>query len=230
MQVHKCFLGLGPQHSRPWFAVIKGWPDKGPPVLAFGKAVKGANPPGCVVEAQAGDVVRWGVKDKSTGQADPMHSGFGIVRPNGSIDVCDQAQAKQGRRALHPEDAQLAPVAIKGGWRKGGGGHAPSAPIAATVGGSQAVHYAALIAAAQLAVDTWTAHVKGASGMPFAEAINALAALLPTPAQAAAPEAQEEEEDGPEEPVAPEAQEEEPEEPIVPPAPLATDDDGYPLF
>jgi hypothetical protein len=227
MQVTMTFPRLGPQHSRPWFARIAGWPDKGPPMLAFGKLTKGANPPVCVVEAQAGDVVRWGVKDKATGLADPAYSGFGIVRPDGRIDVCDQDAARASRRRLHPEDAQLAPVAIKGGWRKGGG--APSAPIAATVGGSQAVHYAALLAAAHGAVKAWTDfNHDRITAVEAGAHMLALADLLPTPE---AQEAQEEEE-APEAPVAPVAQEEEPEEPepITPPAPLATDDDGYPLF
>jgi hypothetical protein len=216
------------RHSRPWFGVIKGWPDKGPPSMAFGKLVKGSNPPKAMVPANPGDIVRWGCKSLATGQADPALSGFGMVSPTGTVVPLSQEDAKAARRRAHPEDATLAPVAIKGGgsWRGGKN----TGPAQASLAGSQAVHYAALIAAAQKACDTWTAHVRGGmDGMPFAEAINALAELLPGAAQAQAetqpvpvpvpvPEVEDENENEDEAPA--------PAAPTVP----AVDEDGLPLF
>lgn len=94
------------QLGRPWFALVTGWPDSSHPALTFGKATK-ADPLLVELEAQAGDVVKWGQKDLLAGAT--VNCGWGIVRPNGTISEVDKTEAQAARRRLHPEDAKLSP-------------------------------------------------------------------------------------------------------------------------
>jgi hypothetical protein len=234
--INKIFTHHDPaKHSRPWIARVGTWPDSGPAVLVFGKLVKApkgsnAHPVG-TVEADVGDVVRWGWKALSTGLADPAGEGWAIVGPGGILGVVDKDEARAARRRLHPEDANAAPTGFPGKVRKGKRPFTPRAAAPPALTSAQAAHYAALIEVAKAIVVEW-------HGTSFKLAPKGLAPLMATLtelmagvdqsnadaalAQATTPEA-------PPEPEPEEPEEETPEEPVVP-EPMATDKDGLPLF
>lgn len=156
MQVVKTFPGWdAARWSRPWFAKVGTWPDSGPAVMTFGKTAKGVIPPACTVEADAGDVVRWGMKDLATGQADPTQSGWGVVRPGGGIDPCTQDEARVYRRRAHPEDANAAAIRPAGFAKGKGRPRAPAPAPAPAVPDTAAADIVALIVSAKLVCAAW---------------------------------------------------------------------------
>jgi hypothetical protein len=79
-------------HSKPWIAVVTGWPVASNPAIRWGEYI-GDNTGGeTEVEAMAGDVVRWGQKHL---QGKRISGHWGIVSEDGSITECTEAAARQ---------------------------------------------------------------------------------------------------------------------------------------
>lgn len=226
--------------SRPWFAKVGTWPDSGPAVMTFGKTVKGAIPPACTVEADAGDVVRWGMKDLTTGLADPTQAGWGVVRPDSGITECTQDEARVYRRRVHPEDANAAAIR-PAGFAKGRGKPRAARAPAPAVPDTATADIVALVVSAKLVCAAWKGWQPRADAgrdpegwRALVDAITGLEGIVGAGfASPAAPAVQSAQPAAPTAPVeAEEAEEAEADDAPVPPAPrtVDVDENGLPLF
>jgi len=80
--------------SKPWIAKITEWEVGCSPTLKFGRFLGGSCGGGgdVEVEAEMGDIVRWGIKDNRGSRG---ISKWGIVRPDGCVDTCTQSVARR---------------------------------------------------------------------------------------------------------------------------------------
>jgi len=81
------------RYGKPWIAKITEWKIGGKPVHAFGASSTYT----AEVDAEPGDVVRYGQKDLR--KAYGGERCFGIVQADGSIVECSESEAKKHFRA-----------------------------------------------------------------------------------------------------------------------------------
>lgn len=77
------------RYGRPWLARVTDWPVGGKPTLTFGSSVGMRL---AEIEAQPGDVVRYGQKDYR--KINGSYSYWGIVSDEGKITDCTPREAR----------------------------------------------------------------------------------------------------------------------------------------
>lgn len=77
------------RYGRPWIAKVSAWPVGKTPMLDFGVSLDAYN---VEIEAEVGDVVRYGQKDKRGGKNTESH--WGIVNSDGSIQEMPATEAR----------------------------------------------------------------------------------------------------------------------------------------
>lgn len=80
------------RYSKPWGARLGNWEDAGKPEMRWGAYLGSAEGGDLEIDAEPGDVVRWGQKDNRGNNTD---SNWGIVRTNGTIAGCTPAEARK---------------------------------------------------------------------------------------------------------------------------------------
>ncbi len=93
MRVTRSFGSYNPRrYSKPWIGVITSWPVGGRAEIRWGSYLGDDHWGEAEVEAEAGDIVRWGQKDF---RGNNTISAWGIVQADGSIKECDAAEARK---------------------------------------------------------------------------------------------------------------------------------------
>ena len=97
------------RYSRPWIAVVTSWPTGGKPEVKWGSYLGDDDGGETEIEAQVGDVVRWGQKDGRGGNTEAY---WGIVQDDGSILDCEAAGARKhwASRQTTPAENPLAKI------------------------------------------------------------------------------------------------------------------------
>jgi len=113
MKIYVPFASYDEQrYGKPWIAVITAWPHDSDAALRWG-VYSGSNKGGeAVVEASAGDIIRWGQKIL-IGKRMQTQSHWGIVAEDGSITECTAGDAKQvweKQSATRAKDSPIAAV------------------------------------------------------------------------------------------------------------------------
>lgn len=95
MRVTKSFSSYNSRrYSAPWIAVVVSWKTGGKAELRFGSFLGDSRNGGegdCEIEANLGDIVRWGQKDT---RGNNTEANWGIVQEDGAISSCEMREAK----------------------------------------------------------------------------------------------------------------------------------------
>ena len=114
MRVSQSFGGYNARrYSKPWIGIVTAWPIGGKPVIRFGRYIGNDRNGGeAEIDAQAGDIARWGQADHRGSKTDNL---WGIVQEDGAILSCHEPQARQHwtqrQQAQHDTTAiEIAPM------------------------------------------------------------------------------------------------------------------------
>ena len=96
MRITKCFGSYNQRrYGRPWIAKITDWPMGGHPEVMWGSFL-GNSSSGeageAEIEAEPGDVIKWGQKDHRGGNTEVY---WGVVKSDGSLETVDAQTARQ---------------------------------------------------------------------------------------------------------------------------------------
>jgi hypothetical protein len=80
------------RYSNPWIAKVTAWPIGQKAVLGWGTYLGNDSGGECEIEANPGDVVRWGQKD---GRGNGTMAEWGIVQADGSIATSTESACKK---------------------------------------------------------------------------------------------------------------------------------------
>ena len=96
------------RYSCPWIARVTAWPVGSRPELAWGGYAGDDSGGELEIEASPGDIIRHGQKD---GRGNGWSNNWGIVQDDGSIEGCDQPQAREQWTKLQTTPAPVTSTA-----------------------------------------------------------------------------------------------------------------------
>lgn len=82
------------RYSRPWIAKVTGWPVGSQPTLQWGTFLGQEGEAGeCEIEAEPGDLIRWGQKDNRNPKYSTAY--WGKVEADGMITTLTAVEARR---------------------------------------------------------------------------------------------------------------------------------------
>lgn len=82
------------RYGLPWIAKVTKWAVGGKPELSFGTFLGTPGSSGeCEIEAEPGDIIRWGQKDYRN--PSKSESKYGVVSPTGEIRTITMVEARE---------------------------------------------------------------------------------------------------------------------------------------
>lgn len=95
------------RYGRPWIGIVASWPVGGRPEIRWGGYAGNEDGGELEIEAEAGDIVRWGQKDR---RGNRSTNEWGIVAADGAINECDPVEARAQWTRLQNAVAPEAPA------------------------------------------------------------------------------------------------------------------------
>jgi hypothetical protein len=80
------------RYSRPWIGLVTSWSVGGKAEMAWGSYIGDDNGGEVEIDAQPGDIVRYGQKDN---RGNNTSAEWGIVQAGGAISDCDAVEARR---------------------------------------------------------------------------------------------------------------------------------------
>lgn len=93
MRISKSFGSYNQRrYGKPWIGVVTSWPVGSRAEIRWGSYIGDDNGGEVEINAEPGDIIRWGQKDFRGGNTE---AAWGIAQADGAINECDAVRARK---------------------------------------------------------------------------------------------------------------------------------------